>query len=108
MSFRARPLLVEVRRCSGMLIATTIWCAAPSYAQEAAAASVANATSLATPLERGLDAIHTDKILADLFYVACDDMGGRGTPSIGERLTARFIRNRLQRLGWRPGAREGW
>jgi hypothetical protein len=40
-------------------------------------------------------------------------MGGRDTPSVGQRLAARFIRNRLQRIGWkagaaRPGAKDPW
>src|SRR6185295_4492655 len=59
-------------------------------------------------LARALDSIRAERILADVFYVACDEMGGRDTPSTGQRLTARFIKNRLQRLGWQPGAKEGW
>lgn len=57
-----------------------------------------------TPLNRALDSVRADRILADVFYVACDDMGGRDTPSTGQHLTARFIKNRLQRIGWKPGA----
>jgi hypothetical protein len=78
--------------------------AAPLRAHQTPPAPVAGAT----PLDRGLAAIQTDKILADAFFVAADDMGGRDTPSVGMRLTGRFIRNRLERLGWQPGARDGW
>jgi hypothetical protein len=64
-------------------------------AQEAAAAAA---------LQRALDTVRAERIVADVAYVSCDDMGGRDTPSLGQRLTARFLRNRLQRIGWRPGA----
>jgi hypothetical protein len=60
------------------------------------------------PREPALAAIAADRILADLFYVASDDMGGRATPSVGERLTARFLVNRLQRLRWQPGNGSSW
>ncbi len=59
-------------------------------------------------LSRALDSVRADRIVADVFFVACDDMGGRDTPSTGQRLAARFVKNRLQRLGWKPGARDGW
>jgi hypothetical protein len=62
----------------------------------------------AAPLARALDSIRADRIAADVAYVACDEMGGRDTPSTGQRLTARFLKNRLQRMGWKPGARDGW
>jgi len=55
-------------------------------------------------LARALDSIRADRIVADVAYLACDEMGGRETPSVGQRLAARFIRNRLQRIGWKPGA----
>jgi len=66
------------------------------------------ALSCAHSGDRGLASIRAEKILADVAYIACDDMGGRDTPSVGQRLTARFIRNRLERLGCRPGAKDGW
>jgi hypothetical protein len=59
-------------------------------------------------LTRALDSIRAERILADVAYLSCDDMAGRDTPSPGQRLAARFIRNRLQRIGWKPGvARPG-
>lgn len=48
------------------------------------------------------------RILSDVSFIACDDLGGRDTPSAGLRVAARFIANRLQRLGWRPGAEGSW
>ncbi len=89
---------------AGVLASAVVLPAATLPAQQAAATR----PSRSTPLERGLEAIQTDRILADVFYVACDDTAGRDTPSVGQRLTARFIRNRLERLGWKPGAKEGW
>jgi hypothetical protein len=62
----------------------------------------------AAQVTAGLDAMDTEGIRADVEYLACDDMGGRDTPSAGQRLAARFLRNRLERLGWKPGARDGW
>jgi hypothetical protein len=69
---------------------------------------LALAASCAPAPVHPIDRISAEKIRADIAYVACDDMGGRDTPSAGQRLTARFIRNRLERLGWKPGARDGW
>jgi len=77
----------------------------------ATAPLLAQAPATADPeaaLARALESVRTERIVADVFYVACDDMGGRDTPSTGQRLTARFIKNRLQRLGWKPGAKDGW
>jgi hypothetical protein len=54
--------------------------------------------------DAALDSIRAERITADVAYVSCDEMGGRDTPSAGLRLTARFLKNRLQRIGWRPGA----
>jgi hypothetical protein len=68
------------------------------------AAFVRGAPAQDAALERALDTIRAERITADVAYVSCDDMGGRDTPSLGQRLTARFLRNRLQRIGWRPGA----
>jgi peptidase M28-like protein len=97
-------LRARTRLLSGVLAGTAVLVAAALPAQQAASAR----SSRSTPLERGLAAIQTDRILADVQFVACDDTAGRDTPSVGQRLTARFIRNRLERLGWKPGAKEGW
>jgi hypothetical protein len=59
-------------------------------------------------LEAALATVTADKVSADLHFIASDDLGGRDTPSDGLRVAARFIRARLQRLGWHPGAQDGY
>lgn len=54
-------------------------------------------------LERALATISADEIRSDLFFIASDELGGRDTPSPGQRIAARYIRARLQRLGFEPG-----
>jgi Zn-dependent M28 family amino/carboxypeptidase len=54
-------------------------------------------------LERALATISADEIRSDLFFLAGDELGGRDTPSPGQRIAARFLRARLQRLGFEPG-----
>ena len=56
------------------------------------------------PLTRALDTVSSDEIRDDIFFIASDELGGRDTPSNGQRVAARFIQNRLQRLGLEPGA----
>jgi len=59
-------------------------------------------------LQLALDAITAEKVRHDIFFIASDELGGRDTPSLGQRIAARFIRNRLERLGWQPGAADGY
>jgi hypothetical protein len=54
-------------------------------------------------LERGLETISPDEIRSDLYFIASDEMNGRDTISPEQRIAARFIRARLQRLGFQPG-----
>ena len=61
-----------------------------------------------SPLARGLDSIRADEIRADLFFFADQEMKGRDTPSNEQRVAARFLRARLERLGLVPGAGSGW
>jgi hypothetical protein len=61
----------------------------------------------AVRLERALETISADEISADLHFIASDELGGRDTPSLGLRVAARYIRARLQRLGFEPGAPGG-
>jgi len=58
-------------------------------------------------LELALDSVNADKIRSDEFFIASDELGGRDTPSLGQRVAARYIRARLERLGWHPGAKDG-
>jgi peptidase M28-like protein len=82
-----------------LLLIAVVAAAARAQAPAAVAAPAA-------PLARGLESIRTDEILPDVFFIASDELGGRDTPSNGQRVAARFIRDRLQRLGWKPGAPE--
>ncbi|MBI5435422.1 MAG: M28 family peptidase [Planctomycetes bacterium] len=59
-------------------------------------------------LVEALESIRADAIKADLYFIASDELGGRDTPSPGQRVAARFIRARLERLGWQPGAKDGY
>ena len=61
----------------------------------------------ADQLTRALDAIKVENIKADIGFIASDEMAGRDSPSPGLRIAARFLRSRLQRLGFTPGAQEG-
>lgn len=79
---------------------------AAAAARAQAPAAVAPPAASA-PLARGLESIRTEEILPDVFFIASDELGGRDTPSLGQRVAARFIRDRLQRLGWKPGAPGG-
>ncbi len=55
-------------------------------------------------LARALETIEAREIRADLFFFASDEMRGRDTPSKEQRVAARFLRARLERLGLEPGA----
>ncbi|MBL8860360.1 MAG: M28 family peptidase [Planctomycetes bacterium] len=55
-----------------------------------------------------LDTVKSDSLKADLYFIASDEMAGRDTPSEEQRIAARFIRARLERLNWSPGARDGF
>jgi hypothetical protein len=59
-------------------------------------------------LERSLAAIQPLWISADIQFIASDELGGRATPSAGQRIAARYVRARLERLGFEPGAQEGF
>jgi len=54
-------------------------------------------------IERGLETINADEIRSDLYFIASDEMRGRDTVSPEQRIAARFIRARVQRLGFQPG-----
>jgi Peptidase family M28 len=57
---------------------------------------------------RALDSIKAEHLRADLFFLASDELAGRDSPSFEQRLAARFIRARLQRLGLEPGAGDSY
>jgi hypothetical protein len=60
------------------------------------------------PLDRALATIDVAEIRSDVFFVASDLLEGRDTPSRGLQLAARYFRARLERLGWKPGAKDGY
>lgn len=87
--------------------------AAPSFhrlAQDPVtdAATAVETTPVTDALERSLAAVNADRISADLHFLASDEMRGRDTPSAEQRIAARFLRARLQQLGFQPGAEGGY
>jgi hypothetical protein len=70
----------------------------------AAAPSAGSSGSLAAALET----VSAGEIRADIFFVASDELEGRDTVSEGQRVAARFLRSRLERLGVPPGAPGGY
>ncbi len=59
-------------------------------------------------IDGALEVIDAARIRADLHFIASDQLEGRDTPSPGLRLAARYIRARLERLEWEPGAADGY
>lgn len=59
-------------------------------------------------LESGLSAVSAAGICADVAFLASDELEGRDTPSRGQQVAARFLRARLERTGWSPGAGDGY
>jgi hypothetical protein len=70
-------------------------------------ALVAVAPSTTPAMLRAMETVQEHEIRADLAFIASDEMQGRDTPSEGLVVTARYLRARLQRLGWQPGAKDG-
>src|SRR5262245_54691984 len=59
-------------------------------------------------LERAIDGVHPETIRADIRFIASAELEGRDTPSHGLRLAARYLRARLERLGFQPGGDDGF
>ncbi|MFT5199400.1 MAG: hypothetical protein ACI87O_002069 [Planctomycetota bacterium] len=59
-------------------------------------------------LERGLEAITPVNIKSDLYFLADDVMGGRDTPSLEQKIAARYLRARLMRLGFQEGYKDSF
>lgn len=76
--------------------------AAPAAPNDVAAAAAPSAE-----LARALDAVQAAGIRTDLTFIASDELAGRDTPSEGLRMAARYIRARLERLGWQPAGDDG-
>ena len=90
-----RPLLrcVAIPLCAGALFAS-----APS----------AGSIEPGSALEKALASVSVDHIRSDIFFIGSDEMGGRDTPSPQQRIVARYIRARLERMGFKPGAQKGY
>ena len=105
-----RPLafafLLAACRSGGEAGGATVATAAPPAPLAVLAAAPAERDGAV--LERSLAAVQPSKIAADIQFIASDELGGRGTPSVGQRIAARYIRARLERLGFEPGAQEGF
>jgi len=59
-------------------------------------------------VERALASVRSENICADVRFIAADELEGRDTPSAGLRLAARYIRARLERLGFQPAGDDGF
>jgi hypothetical protein len=59
-------------------------------------------------LEAALAGVRPASLRADLGWLASDELRGRETPSPELELAALYLRNRVERLGFRPGAGESW
>jgi len=92
-----RSISTTVSRCAALLLCTGVALSAPRPASPAGSS-----------LEAALASVTAEDISADLHFIASDELGGRDTPSLGLRVAARFLRARLQRLGWEPGAEHGY
>ncbi len=82
--------------------------AAPPAAPPAAPSAASAPKATTSKLELALDTVRAEMIRSDEFFIASDELGGRDTPSLGQRVAARYIRARLERLGWHPGAKDGF
>jgi hypothetical protein len=76
-------------------------------AQEGATAVLEASSSTGAGLEAALATISADEIRSDLYFIASDEMKGRDSPSPQLKIAARYIRGRLMRFGFQPGAQEG-
>jgi hypothetical protein len=65
-------------------------------------------SSDAAAVGRALASVRPENICADVRFIASDELEGRDTPSAGLRLAARYIRARLERLGFQPAGDDGF
>jgi hypothetical protein len=59
-------------------------------------------------LARALAAVEAGDLCADVRFLASDELEGRDTPSQGLRLAARYLRARVERLGFQPAGDAGF
>lgn len=100
-----------IRTLTGVALAGGLFSLAPSLsvAQDVIVLSPAEAASDSAPaLVRALQEVQPDRISADLHFIASDAMAGRDTPSKELEVAAHFLRSRLQKLEFAPGAGESY
>ena len=76
--------------------------------QHAALPAALPALQSSRKFDAALAAVRPDSIRADLYFLASDALAGRDTPSPELHIAANYLRNRVQRLGFQPGAEGGW
>jgi len=108
MQHSIRRLAARAAVLSALLLAAGLPLATAMRAKAADDPVSAAAGADGRALAAALDTIRADNISADIHFIAADEMQGRDTPSEGLRITARYIRARLQRLGLEPGAADGY
>jgi hypothetical protein len=86
---------------SQLLVLPLLLAGSPSLA-------TASGESDASALASALTAVREDSYRADLHFLASDALRGRNTPSPELRIAALYLKNRVQRLGFQPGAKDGW
>lgn len=79
-----------------------------STSTEPSGAEPASPDPTSAKMLAALETVSADEIKTDVYFIASDDLAGRDTPSEGLKVAARFLRSRLERLGWKPGAKEGY
>jgi hypothetical protein len=72
-----------------------------------AAASDAPNSNRAADIEAGRRIVSTQKLKMHLTFIASDELEGRGTPSRGLDLAARYIASHLEYYGYQPAGDEG-
>ena len=108
-AFRILPALVAALLSSAAPAASTEPVApVATGATGTQAPAVDTASPAAAALDRALAAVDAARIRADVEFLASDELAGRDSPSPGLRIAARFIRARLVRVGWLPGAQDGY
>ena len=90
-----------------LLLGLVLPCAVPA-AGSSVSVTVPSVVRDDAGLARALDGVREDSIRADLHFIASDELQGRDTPSQGQRLAARFLRARVQRLGFTAAGNDGF
>jgi hypothetical protein len=113
LAVRPRRALVP-SLCVATVLAGVVAAAAPAPLHWSAGVPSAGQAPVVTApapstaaLERALASVSLDSLKADLFFLASDELRGRDTPSPEQRIAARYLRSRVQRLGFQPGGGNG-